>query len=105
MFSLFFIVLLRTYLIIILRRYSSFLVYKNKNEEELMLVEKYIKNRIFSNNNNNESIESFKESIINATSDASGRFDLPIVAGMAEVLFGILGLFYLLKILGLNIFL
>lgn len=104
-FLFIFIIFFRTYLIIILRRYASFLIYKNKNEEELILVEKFINNRIFSNNNDNESIESFKESIINSTADASGRFDLPIVAGMAEVLFGILGLFYLLKILGLNIFL
>ena len=98
------VIILRIYLVINLRKYASNLIYKNKNTEELILVKNYVKNKIYSDEQDDESIESFKESVINATFNAASRFDVPVVAGTAEVLFASLGLIYLLFILGPIIF-
>ena len=99
-----FLILIRTYLVIVLRKYACFKIFDKKNSDELKIVRKFINNRIYSNEKEEESIESFKESIMNATYAASAKFDIPVAAGIAELLFAFLGLIYLLNILGISIF-
>lgn len=97
-------VLLRTYFVFILRQYSFFKIFEKKNEDELNIVKKFVQYRVYASDTDEESIQSFKESIINSTVEATRNFDVPIVAVIAESLFAIGGIFFLLKYLGIRLF-
>ena len=107
LFSVFISILLifvRTVLVYLLKKKSFSLIFKKKNIDEKKIIDEFIKNRIF-DYKNNDSIEVFKESLINSSNLAAVNFDLPICSIIAEIIFALGGIIIIINLLGIKILL
>ena len=96
------LIFIRTILVYFLKKKSFFMIFKKKNTDESKIINQFINTRVF-DYKNNDSIEIFKESLINSSNLAAINFDLPICSILAEIVFAIGGIFIILNLLGIKI--
>ena len=99
-----FLICLRTLLVFIFRKFSINSLLMKKKEDEHKIVSKFVEKRFESNLNDLYAIEHFKEKLLNSSNLATINFDIPIVSIFSEFIFAIGGIFILINIFGLKIF-
>jgi len=100
------IIFFRTIFVFLLRKFSLNYIFNKKKKDENYIVNKFIDSRIdYINEENSKSLNSFKEKLINSCNLAVINFDIPIITIFSELLFAIGGVFILLKIFGIGLFL
>ncbi len=99
----FLLISLRTLAVFLLRKYSFKSLFYKKNRDENLILNKYIDSRV--KDNTTESLNSFKEKLINSCNLAVINFDIPIVSIFAELIFAFGGLILLMKIFGIKLLL
>ncbi len=103
-FICFLLIIFRTIFVFLLRKYSLKNIFQKKIEDENFILNKFIQRRI-KDENASKSLNSFKEKLINSCNLAVINFDIPIVSIFAEIIFALGGVFILLKIFGVELFL
>ena len=98
-------IFLRTFMVYTFRRYGYLEIIYNKSQIESQIVQKFVSNRIYLDNDEDESINRFKENLINSTLTAAINFDLPIISLIAELFFAIGAIFFIINTLGIKVFL
>ena len=100
------LVILRTVIVFFLRKYSLENIFIKKIKDENLILNQFIDNRIRDFNcDENNSINSFKEKLINSSNLAVINFDIPIISIFAEVIFSLGGIVLLIKLFGIKLFL
>ena len=102
-FQCFFYIVIRTISVFILKRYTFNQIFYKKLQDERKIVEIYIKNKVRESEKYN--LNEFKEKLINSCNLAAINFDIPICSILAESVFAVGGVFILLNIFGLRLFL
>ena len=101
----FLIIILRAFLVYTLRRYSFSKILEKKSNDESKIVKRFIQQRIYSDLDDEENtISSYKENLINSSNVAAINFDIPVISLSAEILFAIGGILFLIRNLGVKIF-
>jgi len=103
-FICFLLIIFRTIFVFLLRKYSLKNIFQKKIKDENFILNKFIQRRI-KDENASKSLNSFKEKLINSCNLAVINFDIPIVSIFAEIIFALGGVFILLKIFGVELFL
>ena len=101
-FQCFFYILVRTIFVFLLKKYTFNQIFYKKLNDEKNIVEIYIKNNVRDSENSN--LNEFKEKLINSCNLAAINFDIPICAILSETIFALGGIFILLNIFGLRLF-
>ena len=99
------LILLRTFVVFSLRKYAFNKVFYKKLIDERLLVYRFIENRFKNETISNNNLKLFKEKIINSSNLATINFDIPFFSIVAELIFAFGGIFILLRIFGLTLFL
>ena len=94
----------RTILVYLLRSYSINQLLTKKHNDENKIMNKFVKDRISNNFNDDFSINRFKENLVNSSNLATINFDIPVVSILSELIFALGGIFILIKIFGIRIF-
>ena len=98
----FFYILVRTIFVFLLKKYTFNQIFYKKLNDEKNIVEIYIKNNVRDSENSN--LNEFKEKLINSCNLAAINFDIPICSILSETIFALGGIFILLNIFGLRLF-
>lgn len=97
------IIAIRTIAVFLLRRYSFKNIFMKKVKDENHILFEFIHRR--KKNDLGQSINVFKEKIINSCNLAVINFDIPVVSIFAELIFGLGGIFLLINIFGIKLIL
>ena len=104
-FSCIFLIGLRTFLVILLRKYSYKYIFYKKINDEAKIMKKFVENSKKNLFWEDDSLEIFKEKIINSCNLAAINFDIPIMSIAAEFIFALGGSLILIKMFGFKLIL